>query len=174
MTRLPQQQRRSSRSISVEVPIASPNPQRESPLSEAPPPPASGSFNRQRILHFPLVLGCSFSLGSFCERSLNAARWAQRFRRSRGERGPALNDCSQSFRAALHLSYARCVPRIGASRGIKIFSRSACMWRYATRRVSRSATMKSAPESRTLAQAASTIVARSGEAKVGAGVTFYF
>jgi hypothetical protein len=33
---------------------------------------------------------------SFCEGGVSAARWAQRFRRSRGG-GPALNDCSQSF-----------------------------------------------------------------------------
>jgi hypothetical protein len=97
MTRLRQQQRRSSRSISAEVPMRKSEPATRVPLSEAPPPRASSSFNRQRILHFPLVLGCSFSLDSFCERSLSAARWAQRFRRSRGEGGPALNDCSQSF-----------------------------------------------------------------------------
>ena len=33
---------------------------------------------------------------SFCEGGVSAARWAQRFRRSR-RGGPALNDCSQSF-----------------------------------------------------------------------------
>ena len=85
MTRLPQQQRRSSRSISAEVPMRKSEPATRVPVSEAPPPPASSSFNRQRILHFPLVLGCSFSSDSFCERDLSAARWAQRFRRSRGE-----------------------------------------------------------------------------------------
>ena len=157
MTRLPQQQRRLSRSISAEVlrealrvvAYAQVRTRNESPLSEAPPPPASSSFNRQRILHFPLVLGRSFSLDSFFERTLSAARWAQRFRRS-GGRGSCLERLHPVFRAALHLSSARCVPRVGASRSIKIFSRSACMWRYATRRVSRSATMKSASASRTL------------------------
>jgi hypothetical protein len=80
---------------------------------------------------------------------MSAARWAQWFRRSR-EGGACLERLQPVFRAAFHLSNARCVPRVGASRSVKIFSRSVCMWRYATRRVSRSATMKSASASRTL------------------------
>ncbi len=57
-------------------------------------------------------------LGQFCERSFSAARWAQRFRRSRGG-GSCLERLQPVFRAALHLSNARCVPRVGASRSIK-------------------------------------------------------
>ena len=80
---------------------------------------------------------------------MSAAHWAQWFRRSMGRGLP--ERLQPVFRAALQLSNARCVPRVGASRSIKIFSRSACMWRYATRHVCpRSATMKSASASRTL------------------------
>jgi hypothetical protein len=97
MTRLPQQQRRSSRSISAEVPMRKSEPATRVPLSEAPPPPASSSFQRQRILHFPLILGCSFSSYGFVEREGYERRPLGSVVPSLQGRGPALNDCSQSF-----------------------------------------------------------------------------
>ena len=97
MTRLPQQQRRSSRSISAEVRMRKSEPATRVPVSEAPPPRASSSFNRQRILHFPLVLGCSFSLDSFCERKFKRRPLGSAVPSLQGGGGPALNDRIQSF-----------------------------------------------------------------------------
>ena len=104
---------------------------------------------------------------------MSAARWAQWFRRSRGG-GACLDRLQPVFRAAFHLSNARCVPRVGASRGIKIFL-AQCLYvaiRHAPCvpfRHNEKRLCVSHP-----APAVSTIVARSGEAKVGAGGTFYF